>query len=241
MEPTTMPNPESEALVACGLPTGELARRGEELRRGLFAAVEERRELPDGVAFRFPSSDGVEAEVFAFVATERTCCSFFRIELAFEPGLGPIWLTLRGPEGTKAFVREAFDPTLPEDAAHEVGLEMVPAIGRDELKAELDRGEPVVVIEALPEPYWRRAHIPGALNIPVEQVDELAPVLLPDKGRRIVVYCADLACPASGMAARRLRALGYADVREYAAGKQDWIEAGYPTERGRSNRAAGRS
>ncbi len=32
------------------------------------------------------------------------------------------------------------------------------------------------------------------------------------------------------MAARDLAALGYRDVREYKAGKVDWIDAGLPTE-----------
>ena len=43
-----------------------------------------------------------------FVTAERRCCGFFRIELAFEPGLGPVSLALRGPDGTKAFITEAF-------------------------------------------------------------------------------------------------------------------------------------
>ena len=32
------------------------------------------------------------------------------------------------------------------------------------------------------------------------------------------------------MAARELVALGYTNVKDYKAGKQDWIDAGLPTE-----------
>jgi rhodanese-related sulfurtransferase len=32
------------------------------------------------------------------------------------------------------------------------------------------------------------------------------------------------------MAARELAALGYTNVKDYKAGKQDWIDAGLPTE-----------
>jgi len=32
------------------------------------------------------------------------------------------------------------------------------------------------------------------------------------------------------MAARELAALGYTNVTDYSGGKQDWLEAGYPTE-----------
>jgi rhodanese-related sulfurtransferase len=109
---------------------------------------------------------------------------------------------------------------------------MTAKIGREELKGKLDRGEAVTIVEALPEEYYRKAHLPGALLLPHDRVDELAPALLPDKGAEIVVYCANLPCQNSEIAAERLTELGYGNVREYAEGKQDWIDAGYATERG---------
>lgn len=117
-------------------------------------------------------------------------------------------------------------------------MTMTAKITRDDLKAKLDRGEPVTIVEALPEPYYRKAHLPGALLLPHDQVDALAPTLLPDKNAEIVVYCADLPCQNSEIAAERLSQLGYVNVREYAEGKQDWIDAGLPTESGISRRAA---
>lgn len=63
-----------------------------------------------------------------------------------------------------------------------------------------------------------------------ERVDEQAPERLPDKDAAIVTYCASLACPNSAIAANWLVALGYTNVREYAAGIADWIEAGLPVE-----------
>ena len=109
---------------------------------------------------------------------------------------------------------------------------MFATITRDALKAKLDAGEPIVLVEALPEKYFRHAHLPGAVNIPHDQVDALAPALLTDKGAEIVVYCANLPCKNSEVAARRLAELGYARVSEYREGKADWIEAGLPVERG---------
>src|SRR3712207_2656395 len=100
---------------------------------------------------------------------------------------------------------------------------MVTKISREELKAKLDRGEDVILVEALPPMYYEDAHLPGALNLPHDRVDELAPTLLPNKSARIVVYCANAPCPNSGIAARRLTALGYTSVLEYDDGKQDWI------------------
>jgi rhodanese-related sulfurtransferase len=107
-------------------------------------------------------------------------------------------------------------------------------ISRNELKTLLDSNQTVTIVEALPEEYYRQAHLPGAMLLPHDQVDELAPALLPDKDAAIVVYCANLPCQNSGIAAERLVELGYTNVREYAEGKQDWIDAGYPVERGRA-------
>ncbi len=106
----------------------------------------------------------------------------------------------------------------------------VRTISREELKGKLDRGEGVVVVETLGPAYYEDAHLPGAINIPHTEVDELAPKLLPDKAAQVVVYCSYRACQNSPQAARRLEALGYEDVYDYEEGKQDWIEAGLPTE-----------
>jgi rhodanese-related sulfurtransferase len=62
-------------------------------------------------------------------------------------------------------------------------------ITRDELKAKMDRGDPLVLLEALPEEYYRRSHLPGARLLPLDRVQEAAPVVAPDKNAEIVTYC----------------------------------------------------
>ena len=109
---------------------------------------------------------------------------------------------------------------------------MASKITREELKAKLDRGEDVVLVEALPSRYYEEVHLPGAINMPHDRVDELASELLSDKSAEIIVYCSNRACQNSPQAVRRLTALGYENVRDYEEGKKDWIEAGLPTERG---------
>ena len=96
------------AAIACSLGEQELAQRSEAVARDLFAFAEQVDELPDGYAWRFPGDGEWHAKLLDFVAAERRCCGFFRIELVFEPGLGPVSLTLRGPDGTKAFIDETF-------------------------------------------------------------------------------------------------------------------------------------
>jgi rhodanese-related sulfurtransferase len=107
---------------------------------------------------------------------------------------------------------------------------MIRTISREELSAKLARNERIVLVEALPEKYFRHSHLPGALNIPHDEVEALAPTLLPDRAAAIVVYCANAACKNSGIAVAALTRLGYTNVSTYEAGKADWIEAGLPVE-----------
>ena len=103
-------------------------------------------------------------------------------------------------------------------------------ISRDELHRSLRNGEPFTLVEALGPAYFDDAHLPGALNMPPDQVDRLAPALLPDQAAPIVVYCSGT-CHNSEVAAQRLVDLGYRDVHVYLGGKEDWVEHGLPIER----------
>jgi rhodanese-related sulfurtransferase len=68
---------------------------------------------------------------------------------------------------------------------------VVEDIGRDELRARIDGGDPFVLLEVLAPKYYRHSHLPGALNLPPGKVGEMAPDLLPDKNAEIVLYCWD--------------------------------------------------
>ncbi len=70
---------------------------------------------------------------------------------------------------------------------------MVLNIGREELRAKMDRGEPFILLEVLAPQYYRHSHLPGALNLPPGKVGEMAPALLPDKNAEVVLYCWDAA------------------------------------------------
>ncbi len=103
-------------------------------------------------------------------------------------------------------------------------------ITREELRIKLASTDRPVLVEALPEKYYAAKHLPGALHLPHDQVDALAPAVLPHKNATIVVYCANRQCQNSHIAAHRLSVLGYTDVSVYAGGKQDWEEGGLPFE-----------
>ena len=67
---------------------------------------------------------------------------------------------------------------------------MAKTISRDELKQKIDRGDTFKLVETLPATGYQHVHLPGAINLPPDQVAELAANLLPDKQADIVVYCA---------------------------------------------------
>jgi rhodanese-related sulfurtransferase len=104
---------------------------------------------------------------------------------------------------------------------------MTNKINRDELKDLIDR-DGATVAEALAEQYFEEEHLPGAVNVPHLAEEELINERLPEKDAPVVTYCASLTCRNSEILADRLVAMGYSDVREYAEGKADWIEAGLP-------------
>ncbi|HEY6727963.1 MAG TPA: rhodanese-like domain-containing protein [Polyangiaceae bacterium] len=105
-------------------------------------------------------------------------------------------------------------------------------IARSELEAALATQRPPVLLEALDEAYYRKAHLPGAIALPLGRLDSVVRERLHDKAAPLVVYCASSTCKNSDVAARALLALGFRDVRVYSGGKADWMDGGLPVETG---------
>ena len=104
---------------------------------------------------------------------------------------------------------------------------MAKTITRGELHRAIETSS-VTVVETLREEHFAQGHLPGAIHIHFEQIAERAPELLLDKDAPIVTYCSNTACRNSELAANQLAKLGYTNVRKYAEGKQDWLQAGLP-------------
>ena len=107
---------------------------------------------------------------------------------------------------------------------------MISTISRNELIERMDQGCDFALVETLPSAAYHQARLPGAINLPPDQISELAASLLPDKTIEIVVYGASLTCFDSQNAALELEALGYANIRNYVGGKKDWFDAGLRIE-----------
>jgi phage shock protein E len=61
-------------------------------------------------------------------------------------------------------------------------------ISRDELRARL-RDPSLTILDVLPQASFVEAHIPRAINVPLEQISTQAREMLPDLNADIAVYC----------------------------------------------------
>jgi rhodanese-related sulfurtransferase len=113
------------------------------------------------------------------------------------------------------------DQPLPHSA---LGSEPIRTIGREELKAKLDRGEPMKLIMSLNRWAFDAKHIPGSLHF--DSPDELYAAVKPDD--EVIVYCSNVNCLASVAVYRDLVDRGYKNVRRYSGGLIDWEDAGLP-------------
>jgi len=105
-------------------------------------------------------------------------------------------------------------------------------IDRNQLVQKMDRNEDFELIDVLPQESFQHYHIPGARNIPInsENFEDQIQQTVPEKDKEIVVYCKDQECPASPQAAEKLESMGYTNVYDYEAGKEDWRHAGLQVE-----------
>jgi rhodanese-related sulfurtransferase len=110
----------------------------------------------------------------------------------------------------------------------------LPHVSRESLLKRMQRGDPVVVVDALSPMSYAASHLPGAINLPPGWVDDRAPQAIPERDAEIVVYCQSASCDSSVLVGKRLVDLGYQNVGHYAGGKDDWVAAGLPLEGGRA-------
>ena len=94
--------------VACRLTDAELQERRTRVLNQAAKAVLEVKDREDGYAYRFAPDDETLERLFHIVNLERKCCPFLTLRVTVEPGDGPVWLEMSGPEGTKDFLAELF-------------------------------------------------------------------------------------------------------------------------------------
>jgi rhodanese-related sulfurtransferase/DNA-binding HxlR family transcriptional regulator len=97
-------------------------------------------------------------------------------------------------------------------------------ISRTELLDRVRAGE-ATVLDVRPEDEFQNGHLPGALNIPLSQLERRLAELSPDK--EIVAYCRGPWCVLSFEAVAALRQRGY-QARRLEDGFPEWKVAGLP-------------
>src|SRR6478609_3896938 len=97
-----------------------------------------------------------------------------------------------------------------------------------DVKADLDAGRAVVVVDSRGEAAWRQGRIVGAIHLPTAQISERASELVP-AGTPVVVYCWGPGCNGSTRAALAFSLQGY-EVREMIGGYEYWAREGLPIE-----------
>lgn len=100
------------------------------------------------------------------------------------------------------------------------------AVSREDLVSRLQDGL-VTVLDVRPEDEFAVGHLPGALNIPLAQLERRLGEL--PAGREVIAYCRGPYCVLSFEAVSALRGRGYF-VRRLEDGYPEWKAAGLPVE-----------
>jgi rhodanese-related sulfurtransferase len=100
-------------------------------------------------------------------------------------------------------------------------------ISAEKLKKKLDSGGNFKVVNVLSKDSYNATHIPGSINIPLNEIEKRAKKELPDKNQEIIVHCSSETCQASPAAAEKLKNMGYKNVVEFSGGIAGWQDAGY--------------
>lgn len=103
-------------------------------------------------------------------------------------------------------------------------------ITMEDLLEMLENKEHFKLVEVLAKEEYNKGHIPGAINIPLDELETLAKRRL-KKTDNIVVYCASYSCHASTKAAKKLLDLGYNHILDFKGGKRWWQHAGLELEK----------
>ena len=93
----------------------------------------------------------------------------------------------------------------------------------------LERGDPIIVIDARSPESYQKEHIPGAISLH-HKLMSLESTQHLDKSKLVVVYCDGIGCNASTSGALKMTRLGFR-VREMIGGMDWWKRAGLKTQR----------
>jgi rhodanese-related sulfurtransferase len=99
----------------------------------------------------------------------------------------------------------------------------------DDVKARLDGGEKVVLIDVREESEFAAGHVPGAIHLSKGIIERDVETRFPDPATELVLYCGGGF--RSALAADNLQKMGYTNIISMDGGHRGWKERGYPLEK----------
>ncbi len=100
----------------------------------------------------------------------------------------------------------------------------------EEVKARLDQGEGLALIDVREDREWVTAHASGAIHIGKGVIERDIEKAVPDTSTPVVLYCGGGS--RSALAAESLQRMGYTQVVSMIGGFGGWKNAGYPVSAG---------
>jgi rhodanese-related sulfurtransferase len=100
----------------------------------------------------------------------------------------------------------------------------------DEVKARLERGEKLTLVDVREESEFAKDHLPGALHLGKGVIERDIEARVPELNTELVLYCGGGF--RSALAADNLQKMGYKNVISMDGGIRDWREKGFPLEAG---------
>jgi rhodanese-related sulfurtransferase len=100
----------------------------------------------------------------------------------------------------------------------------------DEVKAKLDRGEKLQLVDVREESEFAKDHLPNAIHLGKGIIERDIEERVPDTSAPLVLYCGGGF--RSALAADNLQKMGYTNVISMDGGIRVWREKGFPLTKG---------
>ncbi len=202
--------------IAAGLGSGRRAEIVEVLAQGERSVEQLADEIDQSVA---NTSHHLQTLARAGLVTSRRAGAFVHYRLASDRVL-EVWLAIR------QLAAEQLDDLDALAAAYLGDRDRIEDIDREELLTRLGTGD-LVLIDVRPEGEYAAGHLPGAISVPPDRLDELLDELPSD--REIVAYCRGPYCVYADDAVRALTAQGRR-ARRLRDGVPEWRQLGGPVD-----------
>ena len=99
----------------------------------------------------------------------------------------------------------------------------------DAVKARIDRGDKLLLVDVREESEFAKDHLPGAIHMGKGIIERDIEVRVPELNTEMILYCGGGF--RSALAADNLQKMGYTNVISMDGGIRDWREKGFPLTR----------